>query len=197
MINFDLVVVGTSLGGLYALKTLLAGLPQSFPLPMAIVQHRSRDGGSHLGLLLQEVCRLSILEAEDKAPIIPGQVYLAPADYHLLVERGHFALSTEAPVSYSRPSIDVLFESAALAYQERLIGVVLTGANQDGACGAVEIKKRGGWVIVQEPATAESAIMPRAAIAATNVDKVLRLEEIPACLVNLCKVTTASCEREN
>ena len=137
---------------------------------------------------LQEGTLLPLREVEDKDEILPGKVYLAPADYHLLVEVGYFGLSTDLPVSYARPSIDVLFESAADAYGERLVtGVILTGANQDGAIGAAAIKAQGGIVLVQQPTTAESAVMPAAAIAQTCVDSVLSLSELAAWLNGLCE----------
>ena len=174
---FELIVIGASLGGLQALETLLAGLPQAFPLPVVVVQHRHKDS-SDLVALLQKYSLLPVSEVEDKQEIRPGRVYLAPADYHLLIEAGHFALSLEAPVEYARPSIDVLFESAAEAYTERVIGVILTGASQDGARGLAKIKASGGLTVVQSPATAEGPAMPTAAIAATQVDRVLPLSEI-------------------
>lgn len=176
--GFELIVIGTSLGGLHALQVVLGALPQGFPLPLAVVQHRERNALPLLSQLLQKSTALSVLEVEDKQVIYGGQVYLAPPDYHLLVEAGHFALSTDAPVWYARPSIDVLFESAADTYAERAIGVILTGANPDGAQGLAAIKRRGGLAIVQDPATAESRVMPDAAIAATPVDTVLPLDEI-------------------
>lgn len=183
---FKLIVVGTSLGGLRALEVMLAGLPKTFPLPIAIVQHRYKSSDSALRILLQQHSALQVKEPEDKEAIVPGHVYLAPANYHLLVEPGSFALSTEAPVSYARPSIDVLFESAADAYMQRVIGVVLTGANNDGAQGLTKIKTKGGLTIVQEPNTAESSIMPEAAIATVGeVNRVLPLAEIAPFLVNL------------
>ena len=182
--QYEIVVVGTSLGGLKALQTLLAGLPKDFPLPVAIVQHRGKASGDGLAAFLQTASALQVREAEDKEPIVPGMVYLAPADYHLLVESGAFMLSTEAPVAFSRPSVDVLFESAADAYGAGVIGVVLTGANIDGARGAVAIKRRGGLVVVQDPATAEAVAMPEAARAA-GCDHILPLLDIPPFLVRL------------
>lgn len=182
---FELIVVGTSLGGLRALESLLSGLPKSFPVSMAIVQHRHKTSDNTLRTLLQQYSALPLKEPEDKEVVVPGRVYLAPADYHLLVETGSFALSTEAPVSYARPSIDVLFESAADAYAQRVIGVILTGANQDGAQGLAKIKACGGLTVVQEPSTAESRTMPEAAIAAVAVDWVLPLEAIASFLLNL------------
>lgn len=183
---FSLVVIGTSLGGLSALRIMLEGLPEQFPAAIAIVQHRDRRSGETLSRSLQQESRLPILEVEDKEPICPGCVYLAPADYHLLVEPGQFSLSVDPPVSFAKPSIDVLFESAAEIYQSKAIGVVLTGANQDGAQGLAKIKKRGGFTIVQDPRTAECASMPEAAISISEVDRILPLKKIPRLLVHLC-----------
>lgn len=185
---FELVVVGTSLGGLRALEVLLAGLPKSFPASMVIVQHRHKDSEYTLSALLQQQTSLPLIEPEDKEVILPGHIYLAPADYHLLIESPddrsasqqlpYFTLSTDAPVEYARPSIDVLFHSAADAYAEKVIGVILTGSNQDGAQGLAQIKARGGLAVVQAPATAESPTMPKAAINAVAVDWILSLVEI-------------------
>jgi two-component system, chemotaxis family, protein-glutamate methylesterase/glutaminase len=150
-----------------------------------VVQHR-RGGNSVLAAILQTLSALRVVEVEDKTPIRPGCVYLAPADYHLLVEPGRFALSTEGPLAYTRPSIDVLFESAAWAYGPGVIGVILTGGNRDGAQGAARIKARSGRIIVQDPATAACPIMPAAVIAATTVDQVLPLPEIGPGLVAWC-----------
>jgi two-component system chemotaxis response regulator CheB len=183
--RYKLIVAGTSLGGLRALSILLAGLPEDFGLPLAIVQHRRSDSPAGLSNLLQTYSALTIEEVEDKMPIMPGRVYLAPPGYHLLVEQDYFALSTEGPVQYTRPAIDVLFESAARTYGSSLIGVVLTGANRDGAKGAAQIKKYGGVVVVQDLATAESPVMPQATLNATVVDRVLPLEQIASCLVEL------------
>jgi two-component system chemotaxis response regulator CheB len=182
---FELIVIGTSWGGLQAIEILLSGLPKDFPLAIAIAQHRQRNAGDLLCDLLQRHSVLPVLEVEDKVAIAPGYVYLAPADYHLLVEPGNFALSIEAPVLYSRPSIDLLFESAADAYTDRAIGVILTGANKDGSQGLATLKRRGGLAIVQEPSEAESSSMPTAAIAATQVDYILPLTKISSCLINL------------
>ncbi|MCC5617444.1 chemotaxis protein CheB [Nostoc sp. CHAB 5836] len=183
---FKIVVIGTSLGGLSALKIILGKLPAEFVVPIAIVQHRHKESNDTLQKLLQKSTLLPIREVEDKDEILPGHIYLAPADYHLLVELGHFALSTDEPVSYARPSIDVLFESAADIYTEQVIGVILTGANQDGMQGLKKIKARGGTTIVQEPATAKSNIMPQAAISAVTVDWILTLSDIASEMVKLC-----------
>lgn len=182
-----IVVVGTSLGGLVALKALLAKLPADFRPPMAIVQHRGRRADQGLVNVLARETALPVCEPDDKQPLEPGHVYVAPADYHLLVEPGHLALSTEAPVNYARPSVDVLFESAAQAYGRGVVAVILSGANEDGAEGCARIKERGGTVLVQEPAEAEGSVMPRAAIAAGNADRVLPMAELSAALRDLSR----------
>lgn len=183
------------MGGYEALKVVLSALPEGFAIPVVIVLHRGRDSGESLMDSLQKVCRLPVVEAEDKQPIEPGKIYLAPADYHLMVERDfgfnnseirnpkseivyHFALSIEEPVHYARPAIDVLFESAAEAFGAGVIGIILTGNSEDGAKGMAAIKARGGLAIVQDPKTAEAPMMPEAAIKAAKVDQVLSLEGI-------------------
>lgn len=183
-----LVVMGASLGGLSTLKTILYGLTADFPTPIAIVQHRHKESQNSMIKALQIQSALQIREVEDKDAILPGYVYLAPADYHLLVELSHFALSIDEPVCYARPSIDLLFESAAEFYAEQTIGVVLTGANQDGALGASAIKARGGKIIVQEPTTAASQVMPMAALSQTTADWVLPPAQIAKQLNALCPV---------
>jgi two-component system chemotaxis response regulator CheB len=186
---FELVVIGASLGGLHALITVLDGLPTAFPLPLAIVQHRGAGMESGFGEVLQRHTSLMVVEAEDKETIAGGRVYLAPADYHLLVESDRtFALSTEGPVRYARPSIDVLFESAADVYGDKVAGVLLTGASADGARGAQRIKQRGGWLIVQDPATAESRVLPNAGLAAAQADEVVPLDRVAASLRQLAMV---------
>jgi two-component system chemotaxis response regulator CheB len=187
----ELIAIGTSLGGLQALTRLLADLPADLAVPVVIVQHRSASReGRGLARLLQETSRLRVVDADDKMALSPGTVYLAPADYHLMVEQpGALALSTEPPVRSARPSIDVLFQTAAEAYGEELIGVLLTGASADGAEGLATIKSRGGRVIVQDPATAECATMPAAGLAATAVDYVLPLSRIGEHLVSLVEGT--------
>lgn len=177
------VVIGASLGGLRAVGALLAALPDDFPCPVLVVQHRAADGPALLAGLLAGVSRMEVCEAEDKAELLAGRVLVAPAGYHVLVERGHVSLSTEAEVGYSRPSIDVALETAADAYGPEAVGVVLTGANDDGAQGLAALRRRGGTAIVQDPATAERASMPAAAIAAAQPQWVLGLEQIPARLV--------------
>jgi len=183
--SVELIVAGASLGGFDALAMLLGALPGDYPLPLAVVQHRSMDSDDLLSVLLQRTTRLPLAEVEDKQPILPGTVYIAPANYHLLAERNHFALSVDDRVRFARPSIDVLFESAADAYRERLAAVLLSGSNDDGAQGVARVKERGGLTIVQDPASAESARMPAAAIAASPVDYVLPLAGIAQLLTNL------------
>jgi two-component system, chemotaxis family, protein-glutamate methylesterase/glutaminase len=185
--NYDLIVIGASWGGLHAVGEILSALPAETDAAIVIAQHRTHDaveGG--LASLLAHRAHLPVEDAHDKTPIEPGQIYLAPPDYHLLVEPGHFALSTDARVNFARPSVDVLFDSAADAYGPAAIGIVLTGENEDGAAGLARIKQAGGVAIVQDPKTAERARMPEAALAATNADVVLPLEEIGAFLRGLC-----------
>ena len=184
---YDLVAIGTSLGGLSALKTLLRSFTREFPAAITIVQHRHRESDQALSSFLQQFTQLPVHEVEDKEPIQPGKIYIAPADYHLLVESGYFSLSIDEPVSYARPSIDVLLESAADAYAERAVGVILTGANQDGVRGLLSLKARGGMTIVQDPDTAECPVLPNAAIALVKVDRVLPLSEIAPYLIQLCQ----------
>ena len=183
--NYDLIVTGASLGGFDALAVLLGALPENFPLPLAVVQHRSVDSDELLPILLGRACRLPIVEVEDKQPILPGTIYIAPANYHLLVEKDHFALSVDERVQFARPSIDVLFESAADAYRDKVVAILLSGSNEDGAQGIARVKARGGLTLVQDPASAESARMPAAAIAAAEVDHVLPLAEIAQFLNDL------------
>lgn len=166
--DFPIIAIGCSWGGLDALSAILDGVPDVLPAAVVVVQHRMHRP-SDLGKLLGRHTGWPVCEAEDKEGVSPNRVYLAPPGYHLLVDRERFALSTEAPVRNSRPSVDVLFESVAEAYGPRVIGVVLTGANDDGAAGIAEIVRRGGVAIIQDPATAERPAMPEAAIA-TGVD---------------------------
>jgi two-component system, chemotaxis family, protein-glutamate methylesterase/glutaminase len=184
---YELIVIGTSWGGLDALSRLLDGLADDVHVPIVIAQHRSPDSEKDgLARLLGTHTRRLVSDPDDKTPLEQDHVYTAPPDYHVLVEPGHLALSTEAPVQFARPSIDVLFESAADAYRERVIGIVLTGANEDGAAGLARIKSRGGVAIVQDPSTSVRSAMPDAAIAATAADAILPLDEIPKFVYGLC-----------
>ena len=172
------VVVGTSAGGLRALEKVLGGLPADFSIPIVAVQHRSKES-ELFASVMQGMVSLPVREAEDKEPFTAPGVYLAPPDYHLLVEPGGvLALSTDEPVSFSRPSIDVLFESAADAYGAGVLGDLLTGANHDGTRGLTRIRAAGGVAIVQDPKTAESPEMPTAAIASGAASAVLPLGDI-------------------
>jgi two-component system, chemotaxis family, protein-glutamate methylesterase/glutaminase len=184
-VTYDLVAVGASWGGLHALERLLAELPDDFAPAIAIAQHRSADS-SELAVLLSRHARRPVVDAGDKEPIERGGIYLAPPDYHLLVEPGFFALSVEDRVQHARPSVDVLFESVADAYRKRAVGIVLTGANRDGARGLARIKELGGVAIIQDPEDAEAYTMPAAALRATVADAVLPLAEIPKFLIGLC-----------
>ncbi|MEX2211594.1 MAG: chemotaxis protein CheB [Gaiellaceae bacterium] len=186
MSDYALVVVGASLGGLAAVSELLAQLPDELDAAVVLAQHRAAEAPrGELERLLQLHTDRKVVEVSDKDPIEPRHVYLAPPDYHVLVEPGSFALSTEARVMYARPSIDVLFESAADAYGERAIGIVLTGANADGAAGLARIKAVGGVAIAQDPATAQAPVMPAAVLKATAVDAVLPVGEMGAFLRSL------------
>jgi two-component system, chemotaxis family, protein-glutamate methylesterase/glutaminase len=183
--NYELIVIGASWGGLHAVGEVLAALPPDFDVPVVVAQHR-RDQGGGLASLLASRTRLRVEDAEDKQPIERGRIYLAPPDYHLLVQRGWLSLSTEEHVHHARPSIDVLFDSAAEAYGEWVIGVILTGANEDGAAGLARVKELGGVAVVQDPASAERREMPAAALAAVSTaDAVLPLDEIGLFLYGL------------
>jgi len=184
-VGYDLVVVGTSWGGLAALRTLVGALPASFRMAVTLVQHRHKDSDHVLRALLQERSPLVVCEVEDKMPLEEGHIYVAPPDYHTLIEPGHFALSTEAPVRFSRPSIDVTFNSAADAYGHRVVGVVLTGANKDGASGLLRISELGGLAIIQDPKTAESPTMPSAAQQVVPRARVMPLARIGEYLATL------------
>jgi two-component system, chemotaxis family, protein-glutamate methylesterase/glutaminase len=181
-VGYELVVVGCSWGGLAALRVVIAALPAGFDLPVAVVQHRHRDSEALLARFLQEQTQLEVCEIEDKQPIEAGRVFIAPSNYHMLIEQGHFALSTEAAVRYSRPSIDVALTSAADAYGHRAVGVILTGSNADGAEGLRRIADAGGMAVIQAPETAEAPTMPKAALRAVPTARVFTLERIAAFL---------------
>lgn len=175
---YELVLLGCSLGGLDALRTVVSSLPPGFDLPLVIVQHRHRDSDAMLARFLQGHTGLHVCDVEDKQPIEPGRVYIAPPDYHLLVDVGYFSLSIEAPVRYSRPSIDAAFVSAADAYGHRTVAVVLTGSNDDGADGLRRVAAAGGLAVIQDPATAEAPTMPLAARRAVPTARVLPLDRL-------------------
>ena len=167
------------------MRKVLIGLPPEFAVPVIVVQHRHRDSDNLLVALLQEHTPMRVIEIEDKTEIEERSVYIVPPDYHVLVDRGSLALSTDEPVRYSRPSIDVTFESAADSYGKTLIGVIMTGANDDGSRGLRRIADRGGKAIVQDPSTADSQVMPAAALRAVPDADVVKLDEIGATIGRL------------
>ena len=182
----ELVVVGASWGGLHAVSALLGGVSDDIRAPIVLAQHRGTQAPDILVASLQRASARPVQEVEDKDPIEPGRVYVAPADYHLLVSLWGFELSVDERVQHARPSIDVLFESAAEVYRERVVGVLLTGANGDGTAGLGRIRAEGGVTLVQDPATAVSPRMPASAIAAGVADHVVPLGDLPAALLQAC-----------
>jgi len=179
--------MGASWGGLAALSRVIGGLPSDFDVPIAIVQHRSRHADNLLASLLQDATSLKVIDVEDKEPLLPGAIYVAPANYHMLVDNGHLSLTTDAYVRFSRPSIDVTFLSAADTYRSSTIGVILTGANDDGARGLRHIVDSGGRAIVQDPATAENPVMPHAAHQTVPEATIVPLPEIAESLVQMVR----------
>lgn len=185
-LKYECVVIGTSAGGLSAIGVILGKLPSDFRLPVLLVQHRSKDSQDLFEDVLQRKCSIPVVQAEEKERIVPGRVYVAPPDYHLLVEADKtLSLSSDHPVQFSRPSIDVLFESAAAVYRSRLVGVILTGSNSDGAAGVVAIDHMGGLTIAQDPDEAQYSFMVRAAIDTNKVREVLSLARIGDLLAEL------------
>jgi two-component system, chemotaxis family, protein-glutamate methylesterase/glutaminase len=175
----EAVVIGASAGALEALSAILPALPANFRMPILVVVHVPPDKRSVMADLFRAKCRLAVEEAEDKEPINAGTVYFAPPDYHLLIEPDKsISLSTDEPVLFSRPSIDVLFESAADAYGSALIAIVLTGANHDGARGLQAVIDAGGIALVQDPDTAFASTMPEAAIRICPTARVMSLEAL-------------------
>ncbi len=180
------VVIGVSAGGIEALTRILPLLPDDFAAPILVVQHMGPDSDSFLAKHFDSLCRVRVKEAEDLEEVVDGVVYIAPPDYHLMIEDDEtIVLSVDEKVNYARPSIDVLFESAADVYGSEFVGIVLTGANNDGSQGVKTIKERGGLVIVQDPASAYMKAMPESAILATDIDYVLPLEDIGSLLLQL------------
>ena len=185
--RYSVVAIGTSWGGLAALTKLLGALPGDFELPIVVVQHRGTDAERLLGQLLQDATDLTVCEIEDKDSLKPGTVHVAPANYHVLFDDGYLSLTIEEPVRFSRPSIDVMLGSAADAYGPNAIGVVLTGANDDGSRGLAQIAARGGKVLVKDPKTAEIPIMPIAAINAVPTAEIVPLDRLAKRLMELSK----------
>ena len=187
---YSIVGIGSSWGGLAAMSTLLGALPGDFSLPIVLVQHRANDSDRLLADLLQDATDLTVSEVEDKDPLTPGTVHIAPANYHVLIDDGYLSLTLEEPVRFSRPSIDVMFSSAADMYGAGTIGVVLTGANEDGSRGLSDIVSRGGCALVQDPRSAEIAIMPYAAVKAVPNAEVLPLDALGPRLIELSRERT-------
>ncbi len=184
--KYKAVVIGVSTGGVSALKQILPGLPQDFPIPVMVVTHITPTADDGLAVLLNSLSSIIVKEAADEDMLTPGTVYLAPANYHLLVERnGTLALSVDPPVNFARPSVDVLFESAAEVYGPALIGTILTGAGNDGSNGLFMIKRTGGITIVQDPEDAEMDSMPKKAIELLTPDYLVSLKKLPALLIKL------------
>lgn len=189
---YKMLVIGFSAGGVPLIKRILQALPKNYPLPVAIVAHLPSGHESTLAQLLDGISELPVSTAKDKDAIVPGRVYLAPPDYHLLVEKNHartptFALSVDGPVKSVRPSIDVLFESAAEVFESGLIAVLLSGANSDGAEGMAYVKQLGGLSIVQDPLESEFSTMPNAVIGRMKADYVANLDEIISLLLSVCE----------
>lgn len=184
--KYGAIVIGVSAGGFHALSLLLSELPANYPVPVIVVQHRTKDYPDLLENLLQEKCVIKIKQADEKEKISAGMVYLAPPDYHLLIEADKtFSLSANEYAGYSKPSIDILFETAAEAYARELAGIILTGMNSDGAKGIEAIKLAGGTTIAQIPEEAQYPQMPQAAIDTQKTDYIWTLQQIQQYLINL------------
>jgi two-component system chemotaxis response regulator CheB len=184
--NIEAVVIGASAGGIQALSEILPALAPDATVAVFVVIHLPRDRPSLLVEVFSRRCALRVREAEDKEPVMAGTVYFAPANYHLLLEEGpHLALSADDLVHHARPAIDVLFESAAEVYRERLLGIILTGANEDGADGLAAVHDAGGMTVVQEPQSAYSSLMVLSALARRSPDLVLPLGGIAELLRSL------------
>lgn len=185
---YKAIVIGASAGGFHALGKLIPEFPKKFQLPIIIVQHTSPTSDNYLATFLNKLSKLKVKEVDEKEEIKPGYVYIAPPNYHILIEEDQtISLSTEKKRNYSRPSIDILFETAAITYGNSLIGIVLTGANNDGAEGLLAIKNAGGFCIVQEPKDAEAEAMPVASIEKVKPNKILKLDEIANFIIELKK----------
>ena len=184
------VVIGASYGGLFALMDLFGALTTDFPCPIVVVQHRSAEAREEkrLGVVLSRYSALPVRDAEHGEPLVAPGVYLAPADYHLMIEDDRFELTVDEQVHYSRPSIDVLFESAARAYGPGVVGVLLTGFGHDGSTGLATIRRAGGLTIAQDPESALEPTMPRSAIEAGGAMEVLTLDAIAPRLIEVCGV---------
>ena len=188
--KYRAVVIGVSAGGMATLSELFPKIPSNFPIPIFVVQHIHKSQSEYLITYYNGLSNLTIKEAKDKEKAVPGNIYFAPPDYHMLLEEDEtFSISIDEKVNYSRPSIDVLFESAADVYKNALVGIILTGANNDGTEGIRIIKQNGGYTIAQEPEEAEFLVMPKSAIDTGKIDKVLTLSEISDFINYLLKNT--------
>lgn len=186
MSGYRAVVIGTSAGGTQALSQILPCLPADYGLGVIVVQHLHPHQANYLAIHYNSLCALPVKEADEKEKVRPGHIYTAPPNYHLLLESNEtFSLSIDAKVQYSRPAIDVLFESAARVYQNTLVAVLLTGANQDGAEGCRVVAEAAGLVIIQEPETAVASIMPQAGLASVPMAHCLPLSQIGPFLAQL------------
>jgi len=183
---YSCIVIGVSSGGMHALTAVLPLLPEGFSIPVIVVQHISPHSDNYITRHLDTISKVRVKEVDEKEPILPGIVYTAPPNYHVLVEEDRtLSLSVEDRINFARPSVDVLFESAADVYGTELVGIILTGANNDGSKGLARIREKGGLTIVQDPESAEVNGMPVAALAAVRPDYVLMLEDIAPLLVRL------------
>ncbi len=188
--KYEAIAIGASAGGLNAFKAILPLLKEAFPLPILIVQHISPQSDNYMTVHLDKLCKIRVKEAEEKEKIKPGYAYFSPPNFHMLIEEDRsISFSVENKVNYARPSIDVMFETAAYAYTNRLIGIILTGANNDGATGLKRIQDLGGLTIAQDPEDAEVQTMPASALKIMKPDKILKLNQIAGYLNNLTKKT--------
>ena len=177
--KYDAIVMGSSAGGLFVLSSLFQQLPAGYPIPVIVVQHRSKDQRELLEEVLQNKCKIKIKQADEKEKIESGVVYIAPPDYHLLIEADKtFSLSADEPVRFSRPSIDVLFESASIVFKERLVAIILTGTNNDGSKGIETVRNFGGLTVAQDPGDAQYPYMPKSAIETKKITHTWTLSEI-------------------
>jgi two-component system chemotaxis response regulator CheB len=175
--RYELLIIGGSAGSFPVVSKLLEKMPPKFRLPVVLCLHRLKDKREGFKEALEIKSMVPVEEPDDKSTIVPGRAFVAPANYHLLIESpSQFALATTELVQYSRPSIDVLFESAADVFNDRLVAMLLSGANRDGALGMKRVKDRGGLTIIQDPAVCSMPTMPEAALQATRIDHILNLE---------------------
>lgn len=186
--RYKCIVMGVSSGGMNALSTIIPNFPKEFPIPVIVVQHISPSSDNYMTRYLDSISKVTVKEVDEKEKLQKGFVYTAPPNYHVLVEEDEtLSLSVEDRINFARPSVDVLFESAADVFGSQLIGIILTGANNDGSMGIKQIKEKGGLTIVQDPETSEVNGMPNAALSATKIDHILQLEEIGPFLVKLAE----------